>query len=413
MKRNLRLWLLLLMGLLGHTTGLFGQTINELLEEAFQHNVALKALAEEYLADLEIGAQHSQLPNPVLGLAMFPLPVETRLGPQQLRLSASQEFPWFGLLAQKKDLEMTKANAKLEQIAARQLTIRYEMEQAYLQLYEIQANQKIIRRSIPLWTTLERLALAKIESGKGNVADVILVQLKRKELEQELLIMDQQKTEAITTINQLTQQPLERNITIEDSLTFAELPFVRDTLFAAIEDHHPMIKLFELQQSISNKSIALNELSVKPSFSLGLDYIFVGDRADATPMGNGRDILQFRATVKVPIYRQKFRAKNREEQHRIKALAWHKEEVRTKFFAEIEAALSDYKTTVLQKQLYQEQIILTQSAIQTLQAKYSAQSEGFEELLYLQDQLIGYDLKILQAIVESHRSLSRIRRFVF
>ena len=63
---------------------------------AAENNPGLKTRFNEYMAALEVAPQAKALPDPQLAFGWFIMPVETRLGPQQLKVSASQMFPWFG-----------------------------------------------------------------------------------------------------------------------------------------------------------------------------------------------------------------------------------------------------------------------------------------------------------------------------
>ena len=192
-------------------------------------------------------------------------------------------FPWFGTLDSKADLENAKAKALYERIGAEQLNLFYKLKTAYFRLYEVEQSQSIIQRNITLFEALERLALSKVESGKATAADVLRVQLKIEELQQELEILEAAKTNPTATINQLLNRPLETPITTTDSLSFAILPFDKDTLTVNIQENHPMLRMFELQQEVSRKAISLNELDGKPSFGVGMDYIMVNQRSDASP----------------------------------------------------------------------------------------------------------------------------------
>ena len=236
-------------------------------------------------------------------------------------------FPWKGLLDGKKDLELAKAKALFERIGARALDISYQVEQAYFQLFDIEKSQSIIRRNVVILEALEQLALTKVESGKTTAADVLRVQLKIEELNQELLILETAKTKPIATINQLLNRPLQTPIVTTDSLSFAIIPFDKNALAANIQASHPMLRMFELQQDISRQAIALNELNGKPSFGVGLDYIMVNKRSDADPSKNGRDIIQLRGSVKIPLFKKKYEAKEREEQLKIAALTDKKADV--------------------------------------------------------------------------------------
>ncbi|WP_425422995.1 TolC family protein [Phaeodactylibacter xiamenensis] len=124
-------------------------------------------------------------------------------------------------------------------------------------------------------------------------------------------------------------------------------------------------------------SIRLNELGGKPSFGLGADnYFFVGPRNDANLNANGRDIVQLRASVSLPIYREKFEAKEREEQLKIAALDNRKQDLNHRFEATIAQAYADFETARLRLDLYERQRRLTQSAIAILQEAYSTQGRA-------------------------------------
>ncbi|WP_421946641.1 TolC family protein [Phaeodactylibacter xiamenensis] len=399
--------------MLGLTARVIAQPLPQLIDSALLQQPELMALEKEYQAALERAPQVSQLPNPEVGVGGFPLPVETRLGPQLIRLGATQGFPWPGTLPGRAELENTKAKALYEQIAARALELRYELEQAYYQLYAIEKRQDILRRNLPLIESLEATALAKVESGKGSTADVLRVQIRREELQQELAILEREARKPLATLNRLLQRPPATEVRMADELGPAQLPFQQDSLLAAIRRTHPKLRQLSWQQEAARQALRLNELDGKPSFGLGADYIFVGPRNDANLNANGRDIVQLRASVSLPIYREKFEAKEREEQLKIAALDNRKQDLNHRFEATIAQAYADFETARLRLDLYERQRRLTQSAIAILQEAYSTQGRSFDELLRLESELIEYDLKRLNAVVAGHLAVARINQLLF
>ncbi|MCR9098929.1 MAG: TolC family protein [bacterium] len=389
------------------------QPLPELIDSALLRQPELMALEKEYQAALERAPQVSQLPNPEVGVGGFPLPVETRLGPQLLRLGATQGFPWPGTLPGRAELENTKARAVYEQIAARALELRYELEQAYYQLYAIEKRQEILRRNLPLLVSLESTALAKVESGKASTADVLRVQIRQEELEQELAILQREALKPLAILNRLLQRPPATDVRMAGELPPARLPFRQDSLLAAIRRTHPKLRQLDWQQEAARQAMRLNELDGKPSFGLGADYIFVGPRNDANLNANGRDIVQLRASVSLPIYREKFEAKEREEQLKIAALEDRKQDLNARFEAAVAQAYADFETAQLRLELYARQRRLTQSAIDILQEAYSAQGRSFDELLRLESELIEYDLKRLSAVVAGHLAVARINQLLW
>lgn len=388
------------------------QELTQLSEQIKAANPSLKMLQSEHQAALERIPQVGQLPDPELGIGVFPMPVETRLGAQQARLSATQMFPWFGTLSQRELLEEAKAATLYERIDAQALNLIYEGEQAYYKLYEIRHSQDIIQKNIDILRALEQLSLAKVRSGSATAADVLRVQLKIEELTQELSILQTAEAAPLASINQLRNQPMGAAFAINDSLSLAVLPFNKDTLLANISAYHPMIRMLNKQQDVAREALTLNTLNGKPSFGVGLDYISVGERTDAFPENNGRDILQIRATVKVPLFREQYAAKEREENLRIQALNQQEEATIDQFAAQIEQAYTQHETARLQYELYERQATITDAAIRILRESYSADGSSFDELLRLENELINYDLKKLRATVQSHLAKSSIQRFI-
>ncbi len=172
------------------------------------------------------------------------------------------------------------------------------------------------------------------------------------------------------------------------------------------------MNLYALQQEVARQSIALNNLHSKPSLGVGADYIYVRKRSDAEPASNGRDIVQLRGSIKIPLNKDQYDAKEREEQLRIALLEDKKINSSKQFLAVIEQAYTNYETARLNVELYQEQIKITKGAIQILESDYSASGKRFDELLTLHQALINYEEQILKAIVQSHLAKAKIERYI-
>ena len=119
-----------------------------------------------------------------------------------------------------------------------------------------------------------------------------------------------------------------------------------------------------------------------------------------------------RATVKIPLFREQYAAKEREENLRIQALSQQEEATIDQFAAQIEQAYTQHETARLQYELYEQQTEITAAAIRILRESYSADGSSFDELLRLESELINYDLKKLRATVKSHLAKSSIQIFI-
>ena len=397
--------------LLTSTFNVKAQTLDSLLKKAYDNNPTLKAIQLEYEAALQKGPQVSQLPDPTVGVGVPILRPETRLGGQVLSVSASQMFPWFGTLKAKEDVALTMAKSKYEQIAAERLDIDYQIKTAYFNLYLLQEQQKIIQKNIRIFETIEKVALAKVESGKSIASDVLTVRIKVEELNQQIQILEERKQGFSASINEAVNNPNNDTIQVDTTkLALAELAYDLDQLKQKIESNHPLIKQLDWNIEASNKALTLNTLDGKPSFGVGLDYSLVNGRTDAIPVNNGRDILIPKIMVSIPIYRKKYKAKKQEEELKQQAFDLQKESLTNQMMSSIQGFKSEYKSAKLMFELAHKQIEISNSAYDILLADYSSKGKRFDELMKLQSDINRYEIAIVNAIVQSHLAKFKINR---
>jgi len=404
-------YIAILLALMASTFTVKAQTLDSLLKKAYDKNPALKALQLEYEAALQKGPQVSQLPDPTVGVGIPVLPVETRLGSQNLIISASQMFPWFGTLKAKENVALTMAKSKYERIAAERLDIDYQIKTAYFNLYLLREQQKIIRKNIRIFETIEKVALAKVESGKSIASDVLTVRIKVEELNQQIQILEERKQGFSASINEAVNNPNNDTIQVNTTkLELAELAYDLEQLKQKIESNHPLIKQLDWNIEASNKALDLNTLDGKPTFGIGLDYSLVTGRTDAIPENNGRDILIPKVMVSIPIYPKKYTAKKQEEELKQQAFEFQKESLTNQMMSSIQGYKSEYESAKLMYELANKQIEISNRAYDILLADYSSKGKRFDELMKLQSDINRYEIEIIKSIVQSHLAKFKIDR---
>ena len=386
------------------------QSLDTLLQLVVENNTQLKAIELEYQSVLERKNQVNQLPNPQVGIGIPVLRPETRLGPQVMMVSASQMFPWFGTLKSKEDVVISMSKAKYEQLAIVKLDLFYQVKSAYYQLYFLKNKREILSENIKLFESLESISLAKVESGQATLADVLRVQTKLQALNQQLLMIENQKLVYESSINELTKQPLDSPILLLDNFVLTALEYDLTSFRTKIEANHPLITQINYQIEQSNNAIVANRNMNKPTIGIGLDYSLVNERVDASPVNNGRDILVPKLMVSIPIYRKSYHAKIEEEKYIQQSLEVQKENMTDKMISLLINYKSDYDNGLLEKSLYKSQSTTMEMAYDVLLSKYSSSGSSFEELLMVQNQLLAFDLGSYQAELKASIAQANIER---
>ena len=138
----------------------------------------------------------------------------------------------------------------------------------------------------------------------------------------------------------------------------------------------------------------------------------VGQRTDANPMNNGRDILVPKVMLSIPIYRKSYQAKIEEEKLIQQSLEVKKETITDKMISLIINYKADYDNGLLEKSLYQNQTSTIQMTYDILLSEYSSSGKGFEELLMIQNQLIDLGLGVYQAELKINIATANIERII-
>lgn len=405
------IFLLLIVLLLG-TVPITAQPLDTLLAAIPRNNPELQALGLEYRAALQLAPQMSQLPDPELKMGWFVLPPETRLGPQRLWWIFNQKLPWPGKLDAQQQLALAKASPLLEKVAARQLILEQKLRKAWLRLYQINKLQEVLEEHIEIYQSQEELALNRMENDRGTGVAVYRLQLKLNEFRQRITQLEIEKAAPQAEINGILNRPPNAGVVLSGYLGIPELPPNLEDLLTKIATDHPMIRILALQQEISRQALALNTLESRPDFTIGLDYFLVGKRTDAEPMGNGRDILMPHVAISIPLNKDKYRAKEQEEQLRVQALDQRQLDQLNTFRAMVESALAGYRSAQSEINFLDEQTYLLRSALRVAQEDYANNRRDFGELLEFQDQLIGYRERHLAALVKMQMIMADLRFYL-
>jgi len=395
----------------GSVNILYGQSLDSLLLLVVENNPELKALNSEYKAELQRVDQVSTLPNPTVGVGVPIFQPETRLGPQLMMVSASQMFPWFGTLAAKEDVVISMSKAKFERISALKLELFYQVKTSFYMLNFLRIKKELLNKKIGLYQSIENIALANVESGQSTTADVLRIQLVIRELRQQIDLISNEENSNELVINQITNRDLNNKILTPPEMEANILvDFDTSVYRKKISEHHPLIEKINFQIETSENRQIVNRKMNSPTFGLGVDYNLVGERTDANPVNNGRDILVPKIMVTIPIYRKGYKAKNQEEVFIQEALSFEKESLIDKIIRMLLQYKLEYDNSILHINLHKEQIKTTSQTIDILLTDYSSSGQGFDDLLQLENQLLLHEIGLIKGLLDQNIAIAKIDR---
>ena len=373
---------------------------------AAENNPGLRAKFSEYMAALEVAPQVKALPDPQAAFAYFISPVETRVGPQQFKFSASQMFPWFGTLQAKEDVANQSAKAKYEVFLESRSRLFNEVRANYYNIYFNRRAIEISRENLDILNSFQNLANIKVEAGKVSAVDAYRIEMEIGDLENHLaLLRDNQNVLEVMFINLLNAES-NLEISTPDVLWTIDIGLRKDQILDTIVGNNHQLLSISLQQEVLDYRKELAKKVGKPGFSIGLDYTLVGQGEN---MLSGTDAFLFpKVGITIPLYRSKYKAMVNEVVYLQEAKDSEKTNKINLLETIFEKAWKEYLDSDRRIELYFTQQDLADQSLKLLETEYSTGNKNFEEILRMERKLLNYGLELEKARSDKQAAISFI-----
>jgi outer membrane protein, heavy metal efflux system len=377
---------ILIISILFMAYNVVGQSINDYYTIAAENNPELKAKYKEFEAAMQKIPQVSSLPDPNLSMGYFISPVETRLGPQNMRFSLTQMFPWFGTLKAQKNAATLMAESKYQAFLNAKNQLYSQVATAYYPLYELLKLKDIEQENIKILESYKNIANAKFENGKGSLVDVLRVDIMIKDAQTNLAILTKKEPALTSWLNSILNRKYNEKIVISKDLQIMELPmeYRKDSITT-----NPILQELELKKQASEVAIEVARKQGLPKLGLGLDYVLVGKGMNNFP-DSGKDIIMPMVSVSLPIFRKKYNAATKEAKLMQESFSFQKEAYENKLNGTYYKLVFELEKERDLLKLYEGQVLTLSKSLNLLFAYYSNANKDFEEVLRMQQELLKY-----------------------
>lgn len=304
------------------------QQLQSYIEEAVSNNPEIQAFELRYNIAEEKVNEANWLPNTEVSAGYFVSEPETRVGAQRARIGVKQMLPWFGTVTARENYATSMAEAEYVEITIAKRKLALSVAQSYYRLYETRAKQKVLDENIQLLKTYERLALTSVEVGKASAVDVLRLQIRQNELQQQKEVLEEEFNSEQTTFNNLLNRDENRTVEIVVAMEIPE----DDPIYGkdALSLNPELLKYDKLYESIAQSEL-LNQRESQPMVGFGVDYLPVTERGDVNFNDNGKDVLMPMVSVSIPIFNNRYKSISRQNELRQQEIETQKEQ-RLNFF---------------------------------------------------------------------------------
>lgn len=389
-----------------------------LIGEALEGNPRVRAAFLEIRAAESRTAQAATLPDPSLSFTQHVLGPQTRVGPQLSSVSVTQSLPWFGTLADRREIAAAAAGMASESYHERRAEVVRQVKLAYYDLAYLDEALRITGEEEQLLLHYEALARARYSQGFGLQQEVVKLQAEVTRVlnrRQELL---RQRTDFEALLNVLADRPVDTPVPL---VTIGERPVVflddgrlRETGLG----ERPEVGAARLRIERDRHGVSLARRRYRPDLTVGIAWGNVLGRRDGPgradpPPDNGRDTYSLTLGASIPVFRGSYDAGVREASARLSAA----EEAYRDAVSGVALAVRStaFRITTIEGQLALFEHALLPQAEQALRATeeaYSGGVTGVLELLDSEEVLLDVRLGLARLRADYMKALAEMERAI-
>jgi len=377
------------------TIGLKAQSLEGYLQEAELNSPLIQALELRYNIAKEKVNEVNTLPNTTFGAGYFVSEPETRTGAQRAKFSVSQMLPWFGSITTRENYASAMAETEYAEIAIAKRKLALSVAQSYYNLYGIQAKQEVLQENIALLKTYETLALTSVEVGNASAVDVLKLQIRQNELEQQKEVLEQTYIAEQAVFNNLLNRDESIAVEVVDEMDIPENDPMLNKEDLSLNPE--LLKYDQLYASVTQSEL-LNQKESAPSFGIGLDYIPVSERDDMIMTDNGKDIVMPMVTFSVPIFNNKFKSTTKQNELRQKEIELQKAERLNVLENAYANAISQRNQARIAHQTQEKNLKQAKDAEEILIKNYETGTINFNDVLDIQELQLKFQTNQIQSV---------------
>ncbi len=383
----------------------YGQDLQTYINQAISKSPEIQKFQLRYDISSEKVNEANWIPNTEISAGYFVSEPETRVGAQRARFSLKQMLPWFGTITARENYATSMAEADYVEVTIAKRKLALSVSQLYYQLYEIRAKQLVLDQNIELLKTYERLALTSVEVGKASAVDVLRLQIRQNELQQEKEVLAQQSKGIQAATNSLLNRNYDATIIVVDTL---QMPIEDMQLsYEALSLNPELLKYDKLYESVAQSEL-LNTREAQPMFGFGLDYIPVSERTDMNFVDNGKDIVMPMVSISIPLFSHRYKSITKQNDLRQQEIQSEKKERLNILEAELAKAISQRNQARIKYNTQLKNLKQAEDAEEILIKNYETGTIDFNDVLDIQELQLKFQISQIESVKNYYIQTTKI-----
>ncbi|TDU34282.1 outer membrane protein TolC [Gelidibacter sediminis] len=371
----------------------YGQDLQSYIKEAIANNPKIQKVDLQYKIATEKIKEVNSLPNTEFNFGVMAIAPEVEMPMERFRVSVMQMLPWFGTITSRENYASAMADAQYVEVTITKRKLALSVSQLYYTLYEIRAKQAVLQKNIALLETYERLALTSLEVNKASAVDVLKLQIRQNELQQEIDVLDQQNKGIQAAMNSLLNKPNDAAVEVSDALVIPE----NDSIFSydSLAVNPELLKYDKLYQSVEQSELMNLKESV-PMIGLGVEYI--NQEKSPMSMSSYQDMVMPMVSLSIPIFNNTYKSRTRQNTLQKQEIQSQKDERLNMLTADLSKAISQRNQSRIKFNSQQKNLKQAEDAEGILIKNYETGTIDFNDVLDIQELQLKFQMNQIESI---------------
>ncbi|MAO26025.1 MULTISPECIES: TolC family protein [Flavobacteriaceae] len=371
------------------------QQLQSYIKEAEANNPEIQAFELRYNIAEEKVNEANWIPNTEVSAGYFVSEPETRVGAQRARIGVKQMLPWFGTITARENYATAMADAEYVDITIAKRKLALSVAQSYYSLYSIRAKQAVLDENIQLLQTYEQLALTSVEVGKASAVDVLRLQIRQNELQQQKEVLEEEFTAEQTAFNNLLNRESMMTVDVVPEMEIPqEDPFYDNEALALNPE---LLKYDKLYESVAQSEL-LNQRESLPMIGFGVDYLPVTERSDVNFSDNGKDVLMPMVSISIPIFNNRYKSISKQNELRQQEIETQREQRLNVLESAFAKAQSQRNQARIAYYTQERNLKQAQDAEEILVKNYETGTIDFNDVLDIQELQLKFQMNQIESV---------------
>ncbi|MDO5523658.1 MAG: TolC family protein [Bacteroidia bacterium] len=254
-----------------------------------------------------------------------------------------------------------------------------------------------------------------MNTSSPGMSEVLRIQLEMIELDSNIESIQSEIKAEKAKFNALLNRPAESEVNIPDS--FEKIPFNLDvtSAMAKISAQNPMLGMINQEELAYKAKAEMDKKMSMPMLGVGLQYSLIKERMDmgipVTDM-NGMDMLMPMVSISIPIFRNKYRAQQKESEYLQQSAREKYAETYNTLEAELFQARHQLENAERQIELLKKQTELAHTTYKLVMQEFVTGKSNLADAIQVQRQLLDYRLKHSESVATYNTMVASAQRLI-